>query len=66
MAILPTITRCFSVASCLKNFLYISNVKIVEMLLAFPASEATMAAVRAESTPPERPMTTRSKPFFLT
>ena len=44
---LPITTILCSVDSLLIYFLYISSVKMVEILFAFPASEATIAAVKA-------------------
>ncbi len=55
MTSFPTQTRFASVASLLKYFWYRSRVKIVEILFALPASEATMAAVNAANESPLSP-----------
>ncbi len=51
----PIQTVFFSSASLLINLLYMSRVKMVEILLAFPASEATIAAVSAAMDKPFNP-----------
>ena len=48
----PTHTNFFSSAALSKYFSYTSKVKIVEILLAFPAKDATMAAVSAATDKP--------------
>ena len=55
MARRPVQTSFFSSASLLMYFLKMSSVKMVEMLLAFPASEATIAAVKAAMERPFSP-----------
>ncbi len=55
MVTLPVQTNFFSSASFDMYFLNMSNVKMVEMLLAFPAREATIAAVNAAIDKPFKP-----------
>ena len=52
----PTQTNFCSSAFWLKYFLKISNVKMVEMLFALPANEATIAAVNAAMDNPFKPV----------
>ena len=55
MTILPTQTNCFSDISLAKYGLKTSSVKIVEILFALPANEATTAAVKAAKDSPFKP-----------
>ena len=52
----PTLTNFFSSAFLLMAFLYTSSEKIVAMLFAFPASDATIAAVNAANASPFKPV----------
>src|SRR5690606_38141197 len=56
MVIFPILTNLLSSACLLITFLYISNVNIVATLFAFPANEATTAAVNAAKDNPFRPV----------
>ncbi len=55
MVYFPVVTSDDSLAEGFIFFWYISSVKMVEMLLAFPARDATMAAVRAAKERPFKP-----------